>query len=112
MFWNFADDPVIERIATPRYALTAAEYLVFDLGMHVLVIVTDLTSYCEALRELSVGRGEIPSRKGYPAYLYSNLCCKHVTFYRHLLDRIKNFSKSRNTIQERATNIVHRSQKI
>ena len=73
MFRNLADDPVIERIATPRYALTAAEYLAFDLGMHVLVIVTDLTSYCEALRELSVGRGEIPSRKGYPAYLYSDL---------------------------------------
>ena len=73
MFRNLADDPVIERIATPRYALTAAEYLAFDLGMHVLVIITDLTSYCEALRELSVGRGEIPSRKGYPAYLYSDL---------------------------------------
>ena len=54
MFRNLADDPVIERIATPRYALTAAEYLAFDLGMHVLVIVTDLTSYCEALRELSI----------------------------------------------------------
>ncbi|MDR1741614.1 MAG: V-type ATP synthase subunit B [Synergistaceae bacterium] len=72
-FRNLADDPVIERIATPRYALTAAEYLAFDLGMHVLVIVTDVTSYCEALRELSVSRGEIPSRKGYPAYLYSDL---------------------------------------
>lgn len=72
-FQNLADDPVIERIATPRYALTAAEYLAFDLGMHVLVIVTDMTSYCEALRELSVSRGEIPSRKGYPAYLYSDL---------------------------------------
>ena len=66
MFRNLADDPVIERIATSCYALTAAEYLAFDLGMHVLVIVTDLTSYCEALRELSVGRGEIPSRKRYP----------------------------------------------
>jgi V/A-type H+-transporting ATPase subunit B len=73
LFQNLADDPVIERIATPRYALTAAEYLAFDLGMHVLVIVTDITSYCEALRELSVSRGEIPSRKGYPAYLYSDL---------------------------------------
>ncbi|NLL36087.1 MAG: V-type ATP synthase subunit B [Fretibacterium sp.] len=73
MFQNLADDPVIERIATPRYALTAAEYLAFDLGMHVLVIITDITSYCEALRELSVSRGEIPSRKGYPSYLYSDL---------------------------------------
>ncbi|MDR2180423.1 MAG: V-type ATP synthase subunit B [Synergistaceae bacterium] len=73
LFQNLADDPVIERIATPRYALTAAEYLAFDLGMHVLVIVTDITSYCEALRELSVSRGEIPSRKGYPSYLYSDL---------------------------------------
>lgn len=73
MFLNLADDPVIERLATPRFALTAAEYLAFDLGMHVLVILTDMTSYCEALRELSVARGEVPSRKGYPAYLYSDL---------------------------------------
>lgn len=73
LFLNLADDPVIERIATPRFALTAAEYLAFDLGMHVLVILTDMTSYCEALRELSVARGEVPSRKGYPAYLYSDL---------------------------------------
>jgi V/A-type H+-transporting ATPase subunit B len=73
LFQNLADDPVIERIATPRYALTTAEYLAFDLGMHVLVIITDITSYCEALRELSVSRGEIPSRKGYPSYLYSDL---------------------------------------
>ena len=73
LFLNLADDPVIERIATPRLALTAAEYLAFDLGMHVLVILTDMTSYCEALRELSVARGEVPSRKGYPAYLYSDL---------------------------------------
>ena len=73
LFQNLADDPVIERIATPRYALTAAEYLAFDLNMHVLVIITDITSYCEALRELSVSRGEIPSRKGYPSYLYSDL---------------------------------------
>lgn len=73
LFLNLADDPVIERIATPRFALTAAEYLAFDLGMHVLVIMTDMTSYCEALRELSVARGEVPSRKGYPAYLYSDL---------------------------------------
>ena len=73
LFLNLADDPVIERIATPRFALTAAEYLAFDLGMHVLVILTDMTSYCEALRELSVARGEVPSRKGYPSYLYSDL---------------------------------------
>ena len=73
LFLNLADDPVIERIATPRFALTAAEYLAFDLGMHVLVIMTDMTSYCEALRELSVARGEVPSRKGYPSYLYSDL---------------------------------------
>jgi len=73
MYLNMADDPVIERIATPRFALATAEYLAFDLGMHVLVIMTDMTNYCEALRELSVARGEVPSRKGYPAYLYSDL---------------------------------------
>jgi V/A-type H+-transporting ATPase subunit B len=73
LFLNLADDPVIERIATPRMALTAAEYLAFDLGKHVLVIITDMTSYCEALRELSIAKEEIPSRKGYPAYLYSDL---------------------------------------
>lgn len=73
LFLNLADDPVIERIATPRFALTAAEYLAFDLGMHVLVIMTDMTSYCEALREISAAREEVPSRKGYPGYLYSDL---------------------------------------
>ena len=73
MYLNLADDPVIERIATPRFALSAAEYLAFDLHMHVLVIITDMTNYCEALRELGVARGEVPSRKGYPAYLYSDL---------------------------------------
>ena len=72
-FLNLADDPVIERIATPRMALSTAEYLAFELGMHVLVIITDMTSYCEALRELGVAAGEVPSRKGYPAYLYSDL---------------------------------------
>lgn len=72
-FLNLADDPVIERIATPRMALTAAEYLAYELGHHVLVIITDMTSYCEALRELGVAAGEVPSRKGYPAYLYSDL---------------------------------------
>ncbi|EFQ24272.1 V-type ATP synthase subunit B [Aminomonas paucivorans] len=72
-FLNLADDPVIERIATPRMALTAAEYLAYELGMHVLVIITDMTNYCEALRELGVAAGEVPSRKGYPAYMYSDL---------------------------------------
>lgn len=73
MFLNLADDPVIERIATPRFALTAAEYLAFEQNMHVLIIITDMTNYCEALRELGVARGEVPSRKGYPAYMYSDL---------------------------------------
>ena len=73
MFLNLASDPIIERIITPRCALTAAEYLAFELGMHVLVIMTDMTSYCEALREFSSSKGEIPGRKGYPGYLYSNL---------------------------------------
>lgn len=72
-FLNLADDPVIERIATPRMALSTAEYLAYELGLHVLVIITDMTSYCEALRELGVAAGEVPSRKGYPAYLYSDL---------------------------------------
>ena len=73
MFLNLADDPPVERIVTPRLALTLAEYLAFDLGMHVLVIMTDITSYCEALRQISNIRGEVPSRKGYPGYLYSDL---------------------------------------
>ncbi len=73
MFVNLANDPIIERILTPRCALTAAEYLAYDLGMHVLVILTDMTSYCEALREFSSNKGEIPGRKGYPGYLYSDL---------------------------------------
>ena len=73
MFLNLANDPVVERIATPRCALTAAEYLAFELNMHVLVILTDLTSYCEALREISSSKGEVPSRKGYPGYTYSDL---------------------------------------
>ncbi len=72
-FLNLADDPVIERIATPRMALSAAEYMAYELGMHVLVIITDMTNYCEAIRELGVAAGEVPSRKGYPAYLYSDL---------------------------------------
>jgi len=70
---NLADDPAVERIMTPRIALTVAEYLAFNLGMHVLVILTDMTNYCEALREISVARGEIPGRMGYPGYMYSDL---------------------------------------
>ncbi len=73
LFLNLADDPAIERIITPRVALTAAEYLAFDLGMHVLVILTDLTNYAEALREISAAREEVPGRKGYPGYLYTDL---------------------------------------
>ena len=73
MFLNLSNDPIIERILTPRCALTAAEYLAFDLGMHILVIMTDMTSYAEALREFSSSKGEIPGRKGYPGYLYSDL---------------------------------------
>ncbi|HEW92515.1 MAG TPA: V-type ATP synthase subunit B [Thermotogaceae bacterium] len=73
VFLNLASDPVVERIATPRVALTAAEYLAFELGKHVLVILNDMTNYCEALRELSNYRGEIPGRKGFPGYLYSDL---------------------------------------
>lgn len=73
MYANLADDPIIERITTPRCALTAAEYLAFEENMHVLVIMTNITSYCEALREISASREEVPSRKGYPGYLYSDL---------------------------------------
>jgi V/A-type H+/Na+-transporting ATPase subunit B len=73
MFLNFADDSAAERLITPRCALTAAEYLAFDLGRHVLVVFNDVTSYGEALREVASARGEIPSRKGYPGYLYSDL---------------------------------------
>ena len=73
MFVNLASDPIIERMLTPHCALTAAEYLAFNHGYHVLVIMTDMTSYCEALREFSSSKGEIPSRKGFPSYLYSDL---------------------------------------
>ena len=73
MFLNLSSDPIIERILTPRCALTAAEYLAFDLNMHILVILTDMTAYAEALREFSASKGEIPGRKGYPGYLYSDL---------------------------------------
>lgn len=72
-FLSLADAPSVERLVTPRTALTVAEYLAFDLGMHVLTILTDMTNYCEALREISTVRSEIPSRKGYPGYLYSDL---------------------------------------
>ena len=73
LFMNLADDPVIERIATPRIALTAAEYLAFEHDMHILVIMTDMTNYCEALREISASRKEIPGRRGYPGYMYTDL---------------------------------------
>ncbi|MHC5060757.1 MAG: V-type ATP synthase subunit B [Planctomycetota bacterium] len=73
LFMNLADDPAIERIATPRVALTAAEYLAFELDMHVLVILNDMTNYCEALREISAARKEVPGRRGYPGYLYTDL---------------------------------------
>jgi V/A-type H+/Na+-transporting ATPase subunit B len=73
MFLNLADDPPVERLVTPRAALTLAEYLAYERGMHVLVILTDMTNYCEALRQISNIRGEVPSRKGYPGYLYSDL---------------------------------------
>ena len=73
MFLSLADDPSVERLITPRSALTLAEHLAFTEGMHVLVLITDMSNYCEALREISTARGEIPSRKGYPGYLYSDL---------------------------------------
>ena len=73
LFMNLADDPAIERIATPRMALTAAEYLAYDKDMHVLVILTDMTNYAEALREISAARKEVPGRRGYPGYLYTDL---------------------------------------
>lgn len=73
MFVNLANDPVVERLITPKVALTLAEYLAFEKNMHILVILTDMTSYCEAMREVSSSKGEIPSRKGYPGYMYSDL---------------------------------------
>lgn len=73
MFLNMSNDPIVERILTPRCALTCAEYLAFEKNMHILVILTDMTSYAEALREFSSSKGEIPARKGYPGYLYSDL---------------------------------------
>jgi V/A-type H+-transporting ATPase subunit B len=73
LFLNTADDPLVERIVAPRLALTVAEHLAFDLGRHVLVVMADMTSYCEAVREVAAARAEIPSRRGYPGYLYSDL---------------------------------------
>ena len=73
MFINLANDPAVERISTPRMALTAAEYLAFEQGMHVLVIITDITNYAEALREISAAKKEVPGRRGYPGYLYTDL---------------------------------------
>lgn len=73
LFINLANDPAIERIATPRMALTTAEYLAFDKDMHILVILTDMTNYCEALREISAARREVPGRRGYPGYMYTDL---------------------------------------
>ena len=73
LFMNLANDPAIERISTPRMVLTAAEYLAFEKGMHVLVIMTDITNYCEAMREVSAARREVPGRRGYPGYLYTDL---------------------------------------
>ena len=73
LFLSLADDPSIERLITPRTALTLAEHLAFNLDMHVLVIMTDMANYCESLREVGMARGEIPGRKGYPGYLYSDL---------------------------------------
>ncbi|MFN3551168.1 MAG: V-type ATP synthase subunit B, partial [Endomicrobiia bacterium] len=85
LFINLADDPAIERIATPRLALSCAEYLAFDLDMHVLVIMSDMTNYAEALREISAARKEVPGRRGYPGYLYTDLA----TLYERA-GRIKN----------------------
>ncbi len=73
MYLNLADDPAIERIITPRIALTAAEYLAYEKNMHVLVIMTDMTNYCEALREIAAARNEVPGRRGYPGYMYTDL---------------------------------------
>jgi V/A-type H+-transporting ATPase subunit B len=77
VFLNLADDPAIERILTPKLALTAAEYLAFDHGMHVLVILTDMTNYCEALRQIGAAREEVPGRRGYPGYMYTDLAMNY-----------------------------------
>ena len=86
LFINLANDPAVERIATPRMALTAAEYLAFDKGMHVLVILTDITNYAEALREVSAAKKEVPGRRGYPGYLYTDLA----TMYERAGRRLNN----------------------
>ena len=84
MFMNLANDPTIERISTPKMALTAAEYLAFEKDMHVLVILTDITNYAEALREISAARKEVPGRRGYPGYLYTDLATMYERAGRHL----------------------------
>lgn len=84
LFLNLANDPAVERISTPRMALTAAEYLAFDKGMHVLVILTDITNYAEALREISAAKKEVPGRRGYPGYLYTDLATMYERAGRHL----------------------------
>ncbi len=84
LFINLANDPAVERISTPRMALTAAEYLAFDKGMHVLVILTDITNYAEALREISAAKKEVPGRRGYPGYLYTDLATMYEHAGRHL----------------------------
>ncbi len=84
LFINLANDPAVERISTPRMALTAAEYLAFDKGMHVLVILTDITNYAEALREVSAAKKEVPGRRGYPGYLYTDLATMYERAGRHL----------------------------
>lgn len=86
LFTNLANDPAVERIATPRMALTAAEYLAFEKGMHVLVILTDITNYAEALREVSAAKKEVPGRRGYPGYLYTDLA----TMYERAGRRLNN----------------------
>src|SRR5579883_653908 len=73
LFLNLASDPSMERILTPRLALTTAEYLAYETERHVLVILTDMTTYCEALREISAARNEVPGRRGYPGYMYTDL---------------------------------------
>lgn len=92
MFLNLADDPPVERLVTPRAALTLAEYLAYERDMHVLVVLTDMTNYCEALRQISNIRGEVPSRKGYPGYLYSDLASMY--------ERTGRISKSEGSITQ------------
>ena len=77
VFLNLADDPAVERILTPRLGLTTAEYLAFDLDMHVLIIYTDMTNYCESLRQMGAAREEVPGRRGYPGYMYTDLACQY-----------------------------------